>query len=487
LSVKVYNLPAGEPRANIDLSVNGKSLYASVCYVSAVPFNRRWPGHQRSEDQREEAYFARLSADEPVKFTYRPKKAFSECVVRPLSKKIEPAVYGGEITFTIPSCGGYTVELDGTHNALHIFIDAPVNYAVSKENCSYYYGPGVHSPGLITLNSGETVYIDEGAVVFGSIAAKDASNIKILGRGILDNSHNREEILFSASGDGSTDTQNSRRSNTIELRSCKNIFVEGITVRNSLLYNFAVHDCEDGVIENVKTIGCWRYNSDGIDLHNCERFRVSDCFLRTYDDSLCAKGNRGAREVCRDITFERCTVWSDWGMALEIGADTCADRMYNIVFRDCDIIHLVDNALDVQNVDYGDVYEVLFEDIRVEYGKDIQQPRIQKNDEEIYSYKEDSDYLPRLMMIRIYKHHEYSTSCPDGRNVRGQAHDILFKNISVFSESGNMPKSLFKGFDEEHRVRNIAIDGLFLNGFRIQNKAHANLEIRDFCDDIILR
>ena len=37
-------------------------------------------------------------------------------------------------------------------------------------------------------------------------------------------------------------------------------------------------------------MGCWRYNSDGIDMHNCENVHIDGCFLRTFDDSICVKG-----------------------------------------------------------------------------------------------------------------------------------------------------------------------------------------------------
>lgn len=49
---------------------------------------------------------------------------------------------------------------------------------------------------MITLTSNQTLYLDEGAVLYATVEAKDADNVRIIGRGILDNSRNKEEILF---------------------------------------------------------------------------------------------------------------------------------------------------------------------------------------------------------------------------------------------------------------------------------------------------
>lgn len=71
---------------------------------------------------------------------------------------------------------------------------------------------------------------------------------------------------------------------------CKNIKIEGITIRDSLVYNIRPLACDTVDIKNVKLIGNWRYNSDGIDMHNYTDVSIDNCFLRTFDDSICVKG-----------------------------------------------------------------------------------------------------------------------------------------------------------------------------------------------------
>ena len=45
-------------------------------------------------------------------------------------------------------------------------------------------------------------------MVYACVSAVDAENIRILGRGILDNSHNKEEILYEVSAEGNDSAVN---------------------------------------------------------------------------------------------------------------------------------------------------------------------------------------------------------------------------------------------------------------------------------------
>ena len=475
LSMKIYQLPQGEVAAPISITAGGLPLPVSLCYVSAYPYNRRWPGHQRTTDQREVAYFARLAAKGPITFRYTPARAFSVCTVRPLSAKVTPTVKDGTITFTLPRAGGYSVELDGLHNALHLFLDPPMNYSVSPDARGVrYFGAGVHRIGILHLKDDETVYIDEGAVVYGCIHGDGVHRVRILGRGILDNSENVEEILRKVDqlGDGSVDVRNSRREHTIHLINSSDIEIEGITIRDSLCYNIACFGCSNIAVKNCKIIGCWRYNTDGIDFHNCRNARVADCFVRTYDDSLCAKGHPGYRyDTCEDILFENCVVWNDWGKALEIGAETSAEHLRRITFRDCDVIHATHPAIDIMNVDYGRVHDVLFDDIRIEYDSVSQRPAMQKNDETPFVVDPRSTYMPLAVCFNIQKHPEYS----NGLERRGYVYDIKLRNIRIYAD--RMPSSSLYGYDEEHPISDITVDGFFLGDRRITNLEEAGFRL----------
>ncbi len=338
------------------------------------------------------------------------------------------------------------------------------------------FGPGVHRPGILQLRSGDTVYLDEGAVVHGCLHADRAENIRILGRGVLDSSCNTEEILFDAGRSAAGDARNSRREHTIKLTRCRNVEIDGPTIRDSLVYNIAAWGCEDVRVDTVKIIGSWRYNTDGIDLHNCRRCVVRNCFVRTFDDSICAKGHLGYPPLCEDIRVEGCVLWGDWGNVLEIGAETCASELRRITFRDCDIIRCHGVAMDVLNSDYGDVHDVRYEDIRVEADADAQRPRSQTADGEAYPADPRGDYRPWLISLAIVQHAEYS----GGRPERGKIRDIAYRNIQVFSD--RMLPARLVGYDRDHRIGPVRIDGLFWNGQPVRALDALPLSWNEFAD-----
>ena len=393
MAINIYQVTKTKDHfENYKVKVNGNLVDLYTARVSVVPFNRRWPGHQRGKEQTELINFLSLASDEPLTFEITPEKPFEKVIIRPLSLGIVPEIKDSKITFTLPKPAYFTVEPYGRNNALHIFADPVSKYNI-EENADdiIYFDKGEHDVGFIKLKSNQTLFIDEGAVVYGCIRAIDAENIKILGRGILDNSKNIENILFEYNAENNDiAVDNAVREHTIQLEYCTNVEIDGITIRDSLIYNIRPIGCKKLHISNVKIIGCWRYNSDGIDMHNCEDVLVENCFLRTFDDSICVKGfdcyydgdvekavqeamyrNGKAYDVFKNVVIKNCTIWNDWGKCLEIGAETRAEEIFNITFENCDIIHVTGTPLDCCNVDYADVHDVVYKDISIEYDEVI--------------------------------------------------------------------------------------------------------------------
>ncbi len=462
---------------------DGRTLPVHFARVSAVPFNRRWPGHQRTLDQTEEAAFIRFAADGPVELRLTPHRRFREIVVRPLSRTVVPVVAGDSARVVLPAPGGYTVETDDGHQALHVFFDPLPDYHVKPDDPdTLYFGPGQHDVGMVHLKTGQTVYLDEAAVVYGCFHAKDADRIRILGRGILDNSRHREVILFEVDqpdADGHA-VKNFVRPHTVQFERGHDIRVEGITIRDSLCYNIAAYDCEELHVESVKIIGCWRYNTDGINLHNCRHCSIRHCFLRTYDDAICVKGHEGCTPDAGHIRVEGCTIWCDWGRGLEIGAETRAERIHDVLFRDCDLIRSAHIALDVQNVHYAEVHDIVFENIRVEYDPRAPQPTMQRDDAATYQDPSDGAYMPVLFTAVVYAHPEYSRGCER----RGRNRDITVRDIRIYAD--RMPATRIGGCDEQHQCSNIRFENIRLNDRRMTTLEEARIRVERFANGVTI-
>lgn len=502
MSYKIYPVTKlNDVCENYSVKINGEAVELDTARVSAYPMNRRWPGHQREIEQSELINFLSLATDEPIEFEITPNKPFENVIIRPKSLGIKPVIKDGKITFTLNKNAYFTVEVYGRNNALHIFADPITEYNIDKNDKNViYYGKGEHEVGEIVLKSNQTLFLDEGAVVCACIKAIDADNIKILGNGILDNSHNKEVILYECNEENNdTAVNNATREHTVQIEYCNNVQINGITIRDSLVYNIRPIGCKNLNISNVKIIGCWRYNSDGIDMHNCEDVLIDNCFIRTFDDSICVKGfdcyyegdvekavheamyrNGKAYDVFKNTVVRNCTIWNDWGKCLEIGAETRAEEIYNITFENCDIIHVVAGVLDSYNIDYADVHDVIYQNINVEYDDVIPTCVYQNKDKEEY-INTDTNVIPNLICVLTDYHHEYSA----GGTRRGKSRNITFKNINLFGRQ--RPKMLFGGYDAEHKTENIVVENLYWNGKKIESLDEVIFDTNEFTDNIILK
>ena len=535
--LKIHSVPNGAPETDIySVSINGEKAKLNFARVSAFPFNTPWPGHQRPLDQTEEAAFVSLESDGEVYFKANFCEDFSKAVVRPLSKNIETEIdEDGSIRFCLKEYGAYTLELDGSHNALHIFFNPVRDFKEEAEEDKakgrnvLYYGEGEHDAGDIDLDSHTTVIIDAGAVVYGSFSAYNKEDIKIKGYGIIDGSKEirtnetlllpfinkpyetdknlstnetvftkldkyfEDESVFNKLGmyferdrkdlfDKYMEETKCLKGN-IRFYFCKNSEVEGVIMRDASTFCLIPACCENILIDNVKTIGMWRYNSDGIDIFNSSNVIVKNTFLRNFDDCMVIKGIVGwDNRNNENIIVENCVIWCDWGAALEIGAETNAPEYRNIIYRNCDIIHGQASMLRIHHCNYADIHHITYENINAEYTKYQQSGIIQNSDDEIYYSKLNTGH-PQLVYLPIRSAVIY------GRDAqKGFTHDISFKNIKVYKDS-RVPEPVIEisGLNDEHKVENVSFENIIIDGKKIETFDESNIEINKFTNNITLK
>ena len=264
----------------------------------------------------------------------------------------------------------------------------------------------------------------------------------------------------------------------IRLQNCTDITIDGLVLRDPAGYCCSMYGCRHAEISNLKLVGLWRYNSDGIDLCNSQEVHVRDCFVRSFDDSIVLKGMRMSyvdRPV-RGILVERCVIWNDWGRALEIGAETSTPEIADVVFRDCDIIRTDYIAMDIQHGHRAAVHDIRFENIRVEADDYNLRPRIQKTRDEKYVPDPKDDFRPYLMYIIISP----NTWSRDPQS--GTVRNVVFKDITVTSKL--FLPSHFQGLDAEHDVKGVTIENVRVNGRLCANAEEAHLQIGPHVSDV---
>lgn len=424
--------------SDFEMVVNGETVPVYTCRVSKNPFNRIYPGYQRSYDQTEQASFVNLISDEVLSITIKAKKPFKKAMLKPFSRGINLQVSNNEISFTLEERGHFVLALDDWHGCLHLFNSKPVK-KLKDSDATYYFGPGIHVAGKIVLKSNETLYLDKDALVFGCVFSKNAENIAILGNGLLDDTM-EERFPYNPYATCYEEYTNGN----IRLMDCKNVRVSGVSMRNSAVWCFGVFGCENVEIDDVKIFGQWRYNTDGIDLVNSSNVVLKNSFIHSFDDGIVLKGVvRFCAKNIKNILVENCVVWCDWGRAIEIGIETVAKSFEDITFKNCDVIRSGCAALDIQNGNEAEIHNVLYENIRVEFNAFDTPEVYQHSDVQVYD-KTDELAMPKLIsvsnprLMRVCRRLGYAPE-----NIIGgrpaSVHDVVYKDVVVYYDA-NLPQ-----------------------------------------------
>ena len=445
------------------VTVNGRECPVRGCRESAIPFNRVWPGKQRDLSQTELAAFVTFSADESVTLKVKPKKNFDKAWVRPLSKNIDLEIENSEIIFTLKDTGSYVLELGSSHEVLHVFFN-PVKEYPDAKSATHYFGPGLHFPGTINLCDNDTIYIDEEAIVFGSIYSLGAKNVRIYGGGILDNSC--EERIVEHCYENYT-------KGTFKMYNCHNVAVEDIILLNSSIWVMSMFYCSNVTVDNIKIVGQWRYNTDGIDIVNSNDIIIKNSFVRSFDDTITIKGIYDYEGCIENITVDNCVLWCGWGHTCELGIETHATEYKDICFKNCDVIHAQGPALAIPNGHAARIHDIHFKNMNVEFQHNTLPSIYQESDDMKYvGYGNNQD--PSLIFL-MNSQFDGLFGTENGYKRAycqkyGQTHDIYFDNIRVYTDCETVkPQIIVISVDENTIFENISINNLYLNGEKQNN------------------
>ena len=449
---------------DFEVTVNGMPCAVRDCRVSAHPFNRPWPGFQRDFDQSESAGFVAIAADEAITLRVKRKQSFERALIRPLSKNVKAEVQDGEVTFTLSDHGSYVLEFGDTHHVLHIFLDPIKEYPEAKD-ATVYFGPGMHFPGVIHLRDNDTVYIDREAIVFGSLFAKGVKNVKIFGGGVLDNSSEARvfEHCYAPFTKG-----------CFRIYDSESIDVSDIILLNSSTWVMSMFGCRHVRVDNVKIVGQWRYNTDGIDVVNSDHVSIQNCFIRSFDDTISIKAIYDYQKPIEAITVENCVLWCGWGKTCELGIETHGIEYKSITFRNCDVIHSAYGILTVSNGNYADMHDISFEDMRVE---------MQRGEPQILQNANAQEYDPKgeaLLPNLIANANKRFVIGDDNNSIvkLGSIHDVTYKNLYVTTEGDPfLPVIRIHSLDESVIFKNFHFENLYLNGEKQTDFRNFSMEI----------
>ena len=339
-----------------------------TCRVSAFPFNREWPGHERELAQTREAKFVRIEADGREQELDVGDAALPATLL-PMSAADRLTARDGRWRLRMDAPADYVVDFGEAAPAVHVFAQPPWSYVPQADDL--YYGPGEHDVGVLAItNSNLRVVIDRGAVLFGALRVTGATNVTVCGRGTVDGSRFRR-----------------RNGGLVRFAKCRGARIEGVALKDSGGFNLTIDDCDDTVVDGVKIIGAWRYNSDGIDVCASRDTIVRNCFVRSYDDCVVA---RGACPWVADAPLSRMTVsnnvlWCDWGKNCEVWAGSRPGVVEDVTYCGNRLVRTAGVAMDVTTW-FGSsntvIRNIRFEDQEIDLERDRWALKLQAYDGE---------------------------------------------------------------------------------------------------------
>ncbi|MFM2485764.1 glycoside hydrolase family 28 protein [Celerinatantimonas yamalensis] len=125
----------------------------------------------------------------------------------------------------------------------------------------------------------------------------------------------------------------------IEPHSCNNVLIEGVTIKNSPMWEIHPTLSKNVTIRDV-TIQSYGPNNDGCDPESCSDVLIEGCQFNTGDDCIAIKSgkNHDGRRVhtpSQNIIIRHCKMLDGHG-GIVFGSE-CSGHIFNVFAHDCDM------------------------------------------------------------------------------------------------------------------------------------------------------
>jgi hypothetical protein len=391
-------------------------------------------------------------------------------------------------SFVLPGPGFYVVRINKTQK-LFIFADKPeqssakagINVltlgidntgkkietkAIQKAlneikgtDRTLYFPAGIYLSGSISIPSDTRIYLEKGAILkatddisqlsfgdkikpAGFIRIKDALNIEIHGRGIIDGNGT---FLRNKYGD-------SARMRLLLMVNARDICVDGIIIRDPGSWNTHMLKCDKITLTNIKMMNDIELsNTDGFDPDASTHVIIENCFAYCSDDNVAIKttGSSGYLKNVEDVLVKG-NVFLTKKSSLKVGTESRGEIMKDILFENNDVIES-DRGMSLYCSDGASYENIRFINNRFEDNY----PDAKRSEMNFTVIKRNANSKP------------------------GQMKDILVKDCSFAT---SFPKfSEIYGFDSEHRIQ-MTIENLQIAGKSCNDLNQAQIKKNDFAE-----
>jgi Glycosyl hydrolases family 28 len=211
-------------------------------------------------------------------------------------------------------------------------IQFAIDYIHEQGGGRLVFDVGRFLSGSLHLKSNVTIHLLEGAVLLGTlnpldydrkgltafILCHDQQNIAITGKGVIDGQGRevaRNVVALVHKGLIKDAFRNDRpevpiRPMLIYFRSCKNILISGVTMRNAAAWVQTYDQCKNLHVDSITVDSRAFWNNDGIDIVDCDSVAITNSYIDSDDDGVCLKSHDSTGAICQNILVRNCTIRS---------------------------------------------------------------------------------------------------------------------------------------------------------------------------------
>ena len=242
---------------------------------------------------------------------------------------------------------------------------------------------GRYLTGSIHLKSNVTIQLEEGAVLLGStnpfdydrigntalIHARDLENVGITGKGMVDGQGRalaNNSIAYA--NDGLIEdilkydrTRESIRPMVIYFVNCVNVTIKDVILQNSACWLQTYERCKNMVIDGITVNNVAFWNSDGIDIVDCDNVVITNNNIDAADDGICLKSHN-EKFYCNNILIENNIVRTS-ANGIKLGT-AGKGGFRNIKIINNTVYNTYRSAIALQSVDGGFLEDIVVDGLK---------------------------------------------------------------------------------------------------------------------------
>jgi polygalacturonase len=263
-------------------------------------------------------------------------------------------------------------------------IQFAIDYIHQQGGGRLVFDVGRFLTGSIHLKSGVTLHLLEGAVLLGVlnpldydrdgftalILCNEQQNVAITGKGVIDG-QGREVAKNVAALVHKGLIKDAFRNDRPEVeirpmltyfRSCKNVFISGVTIRNAAAWVQTYDQCKNLRVDSITVDSRAFWNNDGIDIVDCDSVTITNSYIDAADDGVCLKSH-DPNKVCQNILIRNCTIRSS-ANAIKFGTASLGG-FRNIRLINIKVFDTYRSAIALEAVDGGFIENVEADSLQV--------------------------------------------------------------------------------------------------------------------------